>query len=57
MFTLEQALAFNKRKMPPTNRQDPRTIKRWYEQRYYMKADGGWYMTVGSKEYVKYTTA
>lgn len=35
---------------------DRRTVKRWYEQGYYMKTDGRWYITVGGKEYVKYYT-
>jgi hypothetical protein len=38
-------------------RMDPRTTARWYAQGYYMKADGGWYMSDSNgKEYVKYYT-
>lgn len=35
---------------------DRRTVKRWYDQGYYMREDGRWYMTVGGVEYVKYHT-
>ena len=53
-LTLQQALAFNKQH---NNRQDGRTVKRWYEQGYYLKDDGLWYITSGNKEYIKYSTA
>lgn len=55
MLTLEQALVYNKA-LIKTNQQDPRTIKRWYARGYYLKADGGWYMTASGKEYRKYST-
>jgi hypothetical protein len=49
MLTLAQATA--------KCRMDRRTVKRWYAQGYYMRDDGLWYITVGGKEFVKYSTA
>ena len=48
MLTLAQAKKLN--------RMSVSTTARWYKQGYYMRADGLWYITVGSKEYVKYYT-
>ena len=59
MLTLAQALDYNKK----TKQQDPRTIKNWYAKGYYLKQDEAiksiyrWYITVGGKEFVKYSTA
>lgn len=35
---------------------DHRTVKRWYQQGYYMKTDGRFYICVGGKEYPRYYT-
>ncbi len=55
LLTLQQALERNRQQIK-TNRQDPRTIKSWYAQGYYVKADGSWYIQSGGKEYAKYQT-
>ena len=55
MFSLTHALEFNKQ-LIKTNRQDSRQIKRWYEQGFYMKSDGRWYI-FDAIERPKYSTA
>lgn len=49
MLTLAQAKKLNN--------MHPSTTARWYAQGYYMREDLRWYITVGSKEYRKYSTA
>lgn len=55
MLTLAEALLQNRQQIK-TNRQDPRTIRRWYAQGYYVKADGVWYIQAGGREFRKYST-
>lgn len=42
---------------PSQHRSISAQVGRFYAQGYYMKADGRFYITVGGKEYAKYSTA
>ena len=42
---------------PSQHRSIAAQVGRFYAQGYYMREDGRFYITVGGKEYVKYSTA
>ena len=50
MLTLAEALQHNKTKIK-TNQQDPRQIKRWYAQGYYLCSAGVWRNSDGTRKY------
>jgi hypothetical protein len=54
-FTLEQALAYNKAKIP-TARQSTKQIKNWYAQGYVLRSNNLWYSNVGGVVRRKYYT-
>jgi hypothetical protein len=58
-LTLQQVLATirNGIQHPSHHRSLRAQAAAWYKQGYYMREDGHWYITVGNKEYTKYSTA
>lgn len=57
-LTLAQARALARANQHPSQRRSiAAQVGRFYAQGYYMKADGRFYINIGGKEYVKYSTA
>ncbi len=57
-LTLAQARALARKNQHPSQRRSiAAQVGRFYAQGYYMREDGIFYITVGGKEYRKYSTA